>query len=276
MNGTELIVRHSFAPNRLRYCGRSDLSDLVPRFISVSSTELQNRLQTELLSFRGLFSYLSLIARENGLNPFDEKVGEAYWIGNELLSNVSHSSFRQLFAEKFSQDDFLGKELALDLAKKIPMDCVCHHSFHVFFTHFMTQAVPVTIRNLDLCRISWGKVMEADGKNPHQLRVEFEPLEFDAQSKKVFFGKKQEKLIEKPFEDSVLEGDWVSFHWNVYCMKLSEKQKNDLEFFTKKNLNAINLQSRIHFSAGNSALASEKSLSEDWLSKEDVEAWKKL
>lgn len=257
MNGTELIVRHSFAPNRLRYCGANDLSVLIPEFIEQNKKSeleknslinsannlsvLEEKLQTELLSFRGLFSYLSLIARENGLSPFDEKVGEAYWIGNELLENVSVDALKSLFLEKFSTEDFLGPELAANLAFKIPSDAIAHHSFHVFFTHFMTKAVPVTMPNMEKCRISFGKVVELDLESASKtVLVEFEPVEFDSQGNSFFFGEKAVKTIENPFSDDVQINDWVSFHWNTYCMALSKKQKEALEFFTKKNIAKIN------------------------------------
>lgn len=237
MNGTELVVRHSFAPNRLRYCGQSDLSREIPAFVSNQIPSLETRLQLELKSFKGLYSYLSLIGQENGLNPFDEKVGEAYWIGNRLLEKVPQDAMQKLFLEKFSSDDFLGKELALELAQKIPVACVPHHSFHVFFTHFMTNAVPVTLPNLEKCRVSWGKIIEI---RKGELFVEFEPLEFDRSDNFFYFGDAKIKAIENPFFDSLSIGDWVSFHWNTFCMKISNEQKDSLELFTKQNLKAIN------------------------------------
>jgi hypothetical protein len=235
MNGTELIVRHSFAPNRLRYCGQNDLSQSVPLFLSSYSLEAEKFLQFELQSFKGLYSYLFLIARGNNSNPFDEKVAEAYWIGNELLENVSRKSVQQLFLERFSGEDFWGKELAEELAGNLPAHFSCHHSFHVFFAHFFTGSVPVSLETMDSCRIGTGKVLET---RPHELLIEFEPLRFE--NKKLFLGKPEQKEIEKSFPDSLETGDWVSFHWNTYCMKLSAHQRKNLGFFTEQNIAAVN------------------------------------
>ncbi len=235
MNGTELVVRHSFAPNRLRYCGQSDLSQKIPLFLQSHSASLEKELQSELKTFKGLHSYLSLIAAENQLSPFDEKVAEAYWLGNGLLERVSRESVRRLFLERFSRDDFWGKELATELASNLPAHFSAHHSFHVFFAHFFSQTVPVSLQTMDSCRIATGKVLQA---NPNSLTVEFEPLQFE--NERLFFGEPKQKEIEKPFSDSVQSDDFVSFHWNTYCMKLSEKQRQNLEFFTQKNLEAVN------------------------------------
>src|SRR3989344_7446656 len=171
MNGTELIVRHSFAPNRLRYCGANDLSQKIPLFLQNHSADAEKELQSELKTFKGLYSYLSLIAAENSLKPFDEKVGESYWIGNELLEKVSPVSVRKMFLEKFSREDFWGKELAQELSENLPKRFFAHHSFHVFFAHFFTKAVAVSPQTLDHCRISCGKILETHG---NALTVEFE------------------------------------------------------------------------------------------------------
>lgn len=235
MNGTELIVRHSFAPNRLRYCGANDLSHQIPFFLQSHSASLEKELQNELKTFKGLYSYLSLIATENKLSPFDARVAESYWLGNELLEKIRVESVRKMFLEKFSREDFWGKGLATELAANLPTHFFCHHSFHVFFAHFFTQSVPVSLSTLDSCRISIGKTLEV---NPTSLTVEFEPLRFE--NERLFLGKKAEKTVEKPFPDSVGIGDFVSFHWNACCMKLSEKQQENLEYFTGANLKAVN------------------------------------
>ncbi|MBU0635800.1 hypothetical protein KKE06_02125 [Candidatus Micrarchaeota archaeon] len=235
MNGTELIVRHSFAPNRLEYCGKNNLKEKIPLFLSNYSSTLEKELQEELKSFKGLYSYLSLIATANNLSPFDEKVGEAYWIGNDFLEKVSQEQVQHLFLERFSREDFLGKELAQNLVSKLPNRFFVHHSFHVFFIHFLIESLSISLQNLDNCRISWGKVLEVF---PEKLLVESTSLNLKGEH--LFFGKKREKILEHPFEDDVIAGDWVSFHWNTFCMKLSSTQVDKLRFFTEQNLNSFN------------------------------------
>jgi len=235
MNGTELILRHAFPPNRLEYCGKNNLSESIPQLLSNHSSVLEKELQEELKSFKGLYSYLSLIAAANNLSPFDEKVGEGYWIGNELLEKVSPEQVQHLFLERFSREDFLGKELAQNLVSKLPAHFFVHHSFHVFFIHFLIESLSVSLPNLDDCRISPGKVLEVF---PKKLVVESNALELKGE--KLVFGKKKEKIIENPFGDSVAAGDWISFHWNVCCMKLSSQQVERLRFFTEQNLDCFN------------------------------------
>ena len=70
-------------PNRLGYCGGDDNRAL---YDYVVASAVDGGL-TELLGrFSGAMPYLRLIARSIGSrDPFDPRVVEAYWIGNDLL-----------------------------------------------------------------------------------------------------------------------------------------------------------------------------------------------
>ncbi len=235
MNPTELIVRHSFAPNRLRYCGATDLSDRIPAFIRSHDPDLERQLQNGLQSFKGLIAYLDLIAREIDAKPFSPGVGEAYWIGNELLSRVRLSAIEHLFETTFARDDYLGPELAAEARARLNPDFCVHHSFHVFFTHFITDAVPATIANLNRCRIAPARVLEIRSRN---LLTEYRPVaEHDG---RLYFAEPEELEIENAFDEPIAPNDWVSVHWNVRAMTLSREQKENLDRFTKKNIDALN------------------------------------
>lgn len=235
MNPVELIVRHSFAPNRRGYCGGADYSEKIRSFVGKNSPALQAELEFGLQTFRGLFGYLGLIAAANQKQVFESGVGEAYWIGNDLLNSVSSLAVRELFLNRFSSDDYLGSELAANFANRLPKRFFVHHSFHVFFVHFMTSQLDASVPNLDSCRVSWGRVAE---NRPGKLVVESRPL---VQSdKQLFLSDPALCEIDSFFSDRVSVGDWVSFHWGTYCMKLSAEQKKNLEFFTAENLSVVN------------------------------------
>src|SRR6516225_6560355 len=99
-SGMLRFIRYAFMPNRLRYCGGDDNRTLFEYGLEGVS---DGGLQPLLRKFNGALPYLQLIARANGLaDPFDARVVEAYWIGNELLEGVEA---RQLYAslqERFS------------------------------------------------------------------------------------------------------------------------------------------------------------------------------
>jgi len=91
MNGVLRCARYAFSPNKLKYCGPDRNSEL----FSYISKRISDQGLVELLDdFKVMYPYLKLIADENGIKDvFDERVVEAYWIGNNLLDGVSIRGF---------------------------------------------------------------------------------------------------------------------------------------------------------------------------------------
>ena len=86
LDGPQLFARYAFMPNRLTYCGGDDNRALFD--YCLAGVTDQGLLEL-LKQFSGAMPYLRLIARCNGLaDPFDPRVVEAYWLGNELLRGV--------------------------------------------------------------------------------------------------------------------------------------------------------------------------------------------
>lgn len=81
--GSLLFVRYAFMPNRLRYRGGDDHRMLFEYGVEHVGDGGLNSL---LRKFTGALPYPQLIARANRIpDPFDERVVEAYWIGNDLF-----------------------------------------------------------------------------------------------------------------------------------------------------------------------------------------------
>ena len=95
INALKKACLYCLPPNKLGYCGPVESWHSLETFLS--SPVDQNAVYTrELLQgFHAMHPYLDLIARENGLKPFDEEVIEAYWIGNILLEEVSHKELQK-------------------------------------------------------------------------------------------------------------------------------------------------------------------------------------
>ncbi len=235
MQPIELLARHSFPPNRLHYCGGNDYSQKIKLFVANKSPVLANELRTDYTTFQSAYNYLCAIADANKLDPFDPLVVEAYWIGNQLLENVSRKQIADLYTTKFSNEQNLGKELASEFAANLPPTVIPHHSFHVLYLHFMTRQLKATLQNLENCLILPCQVADASHSS---LVVHAPSLEHG--EKGYFISSGKLKKIEKPFPDHIRIGDWVSMHWNTYCMKLSTDQKQRLEQYTQKNIEIVN------------------------------------
>ena len=95
------FIRYAFMPNRLRYCGGDDNRTLFQYGIE---HVIDGGLPSVLRRFTGAFPYLQLIARSNGISdPFDQRVVEAYWIGNDLLNHVEARLLCDSLLERFDK-----------------------------------------------------------------------------------------------------------------------------------------------------------------------------
>jgi len=238
LQGIELLVRHSFAPNRLHYCGDDDYSSRIQQFIQSRDPTLGQTLKKEYTTFRAAFGYVKTIAESVQKNPFDFEVAEAYWIGNALLDHVSSDILSKLFLTRFSAGEYLGSELAAEMAAQLPAKIYPHHSFHVLYLHFLSGKVPVTLPNINHCLILPAKVLDV---SPGKLTVEKKPFEIHNGDFRI--GKPVHQEIDRFFSDPIQTGDWVSVHWNTYCMTLTPLQKENLEKYTAANLALLNAAS---------------------------------
>lgn len=99
--GSLRFIRYGFMPNHLRYCGGDDNQTLFQYGVE---NVVDAGVKAMLRKFTGALPYLQLIARANGIaDPFDDRVVEAYWIGNELLDHVEVRQLYDALAERFGK-----------------------------------------------------------------------------------------------------------------------------------------------------------------------------
>ena len=234
--GPARFIRYGFMPNRLRYCGGDDNSTL----FEYGVCELVDGGLTALLRrFNGALPYLQLIARANGIaDPFDPRVVEAYWIGNQLLERVEVSQLYDALAERFGKQ-LQGRTRELVLGKA-PAGARPHHSFHVLDVHSRVGELEHNLATMDACRVSWGKVLAADGG---QLLVERPPLVL--REGKLTLGEARRQRVPRQidgrgFADGATVGAWVSIHWDWVCEVLTDDEQRNLERYTRYHLAIAN------------------------------------
>ncbi|KKU86963.1 MAG: hypothetical protein UY17_C0034G0010 [Candidatus Beckwithbacteria bacterium GW2011_GWC2_47_9] len=223
MNGLSLCARYAFAPNYLKYCG-PDKNQELKGYLQTKTSDAG--LKAMLNDFAAMHPYLQLIAKENGIdNEFDERVVDAYWLGNKLLDNVALKSFFNHVNPRLSKKELKWFEL------KLPQGAKPNHAFHVF--NFITraghQAVHHTIESMDNCRISWG-IMLPKGK------VATQKLGYKDKQLQLVQAVKTIKNLVNDFE----VGDLVTFHWGWVCEKISQRQAKSLDRYTRLALRLAN------------------------------------
>ena len=237
ISGTTRFIRYAFMPNRLQYCGGDDNSTI---FEYALAAVREPPLDGMLRKFSGAMPYLTLIARSNNIaDPFDDRVVEAYWIGNELLDHVEVRDLYGSLRERYGKQ--LSPKLMELVAGKAPAGARPHHCFHVFDVWRTVNRLDGNVlATLDNCRVSWGVVRAVEGAD---VVVERRPLVLregqlvlgEAQPERVT------RLVEgKGFATSVAPGDPVSLHWGWVCEVLTERQVRALERHTIHHLTLAN------------------------------------
>jgi hypothetical protein len=234
--GSLRFIRYGFMPNQLRYCGGDDNRTL---FDYAVAGEVDGGVEPLLRQFTGALPYLQLIARENGIaDPFDDRVVEAYWLGNDLLNGVEARQLSDDLRARFGKQ-LTAKTLEL-IAGKAPAGAHPHHNFHVFDVHSRTGQLTHSLATMDQCRISWGRVLRIEGS---MLAVERQPLILAGG--KLALGRAATISVARQidgcgFADAAAPGDWVSLHWGWVCEVITPEQQRRLARETHRHLRLAN------------------------------------
>jgi hypothetical protein len=226
-DGLRLFARFAFMPNHLGYCG-ADVNAEIMAYLRHDAAD--DGLRRHLRTFTGAYPYLQLIAESNGIaDPFDARVVEAYWIGNDLLERVDWRLYARHLHERFRGRVKAG---TLDLlVGKPPAGARAHHSFHVFDVSFRA-GLPHGDAALDLCRIGWGTITAVE---PGAFAVSYRPIVTAAG--RLAFGEPQtQRVLRTLGEETHLDGAGIgatlAFHWRWACMVLRPSQVAALERYT--------------------------------------------
>jgi hypothetical protein len=240
-DGAQLFLRYAFRPNLLGYCGGEDN-------LALFQYGIEGRVDPGLIElesqFEGAYPYLQLIARANHIDdPFDYRVVEAYWIGNDLLEHVDLGAIYRSV-----EDRFKGRARPNDwrwLSLKAAAGARPHHSFHVLEVYpriglMRSGAADHVVETMEQCLIRWGRVVSTVGA---ELLVEAHPLVL--QDGKLGLGSPRRESVAgslegRGFVDGVTTGDWVSVHWGWACDVLTNDQQRRLESYTRHHIRLCN------------------------------------
>lgn len=234
--GSLRFIRYGFMPNQLRYCGGDDHRTLFEYGVH---NVIDGDLDPLLRAFTGALPYLQLIARVNAISdPFDARVVEAYWIGNDLLDHVEVRQLYDALLERFGTQ-LQGRTRDWVLGKA-PAGARPHHNFHVFDVHSRVGELGHSLHTMDQCRVSWGRVLRVEGA---ELVVERQPLILHEDKLALGLPLPTHVLRQVDghgFADAAAPGDWVSLHWDWVCETLTPRQHANLSRYTHDHLRLAN------------------------------------
>jgi hypothetical protein len=231
MLGLKIFALYSFPPQRFGFCGagKERGKEIFDFLLGKEILEIEEIMKNS----KAAHFYCQLIAKENKIpNSFNKKVVRAYWIGNKLLEKVRLKKLKEMVKKNFKKPK---------LANLLPKTSRVHHSFHVLVTGPIDKTLILTEGMKDLCKISWGKVLKILNSRFKigNLIVEYQPL---LREKIWFLGKPQKRKIfwHKKILPKLKVGDFVSFHWDFVCEKLSQEDLENLKKYTSLSIQVAN------------------------------------
>ena len=91
-----MFARYAYPPNALGYCGPAGAEAMLR---GDATADIARRARR----FEGAWSYLEFLASSAGIaDPLDERVVEAYWVGDDLLAGVSSAALVSFLTTRFA------------------------------------------------------------------------------------------------------------------------------------------------------------------------------
>lgn len=214
-SGPLRFVRFASPPNRLGHCGPFE-SDGVGEYLHAP---IDGGVAELAAQFEGAYPYLQLLAGAAHLHdPLHADVVEAYWIGNDLLDQVSLLDFGNSIDARFRRRAGSGWSR---IDASVPAG-VAHHSYHVLhvtpWTGLMRRGVvDEPLRIVDQCCVSWAQVVDS---GVGTTLVRRRPLVWAGS--RLRFGEPIVEQVTSPID--VWTGDWVALHWSTVCERLRPDQ----------------------------------------------------
>ncbi|MEV7084419.1 DUF6390 family protein [Streptomyces sp. NPDC093085] len=231
--GALLFARYAYPPNELGYCGPEDAGALL-------RAEETAGIERHARRFEGAWCYLELLAETAGLDdPLDERVVEAYWIGNELVERTRPET---VLARLLSRFDGQGGGTWREAAGR----ALAHHTFQVFDVYPWARllpgpAHPTALSVLDRCRIRTGVVRAVRGES---ATVECRPLRWTGTH--LIPGPPHREPVRwstggRSLLPGLAPGDVVALHWDWVCDILTPAQAARVESTERRHLTALGL-----------------------------------
>lgn len=236
-DGLELCIRFGAIPNALRYCGPGEAVDPFAAFLAQDAEIDETQLASLLERFEGLYPYLEVIAQRNGIaDAFDERVVEAYWIGNGLLDAMTPDDYVSIIERLATRG--LPKSIASSLIADLPHGLVPHHNAHVCYVGpgRTAHTVRATLETMDRCRIAPARVLSI--VDDRHLLAEQSSLRIE-NDRFVLSDSEPRTIV---YDTRVLTpkaGDVIATHWGTAALILSEAQHENLNAYDRLVRDAI-------------------------------------
>jgi hypothetical protein len=228
----QLASRFSLPPNSLGYCGRGSATEKFKAcFIKGDCADVG----LEIEKFIVLHPYLKTISQITNLPKFSYQVVECFWLGNKLINQAKVSDYDNLLENFLEQG--VPSWLVEELKEKRPKRFLPFHLFQVLHVGVgrASGSVPFNMEAVNNCMIRWGEVLKIGRED---LTVKINSLKKTKDHYKLV--QKEENFSYHPdFLKGIKPGDTLAVHWQQPIKILTEKEKENLTYWTKETLESL-------------------------------------
>jgi len=197
---------------------------------AITSRQETSGVREVLDQFPHLHAFQGALGQISGLDPYDPKIQEAYWIGNDLLKSVDREDAQKVLLQFYKRSE-LPREYMNELNDVLSKPAILHHNFQVAKIAVIDSGGmwdrldPVNncmVRSADISEISDDRIKVNAVrliKNRHEFSLE----------KKDEFVKYDQNLV-----GNLKTGDKVALHWGTVAMELSKDQEEQLIYWTQE------------------------------------------
>lgn len=240
MNALQRAAAYAVKPNEFGRCGPHNAHAILSEYVNNPASHDEMEIRQLLSQFEVAMPNYKLIASANGISdPLDPRVIEAYWLGNELIENVSAADVRTLISNDVEQSGWSKHQIAIMFAAITMKSAKPHHCLSVLYYYVFSgrnfAKQDDFKRRMDICRAASGRVVEV---MPDKLIVAYNPLAFSG-TEIVGLGSEANKAVDRGFIKDVTVGDMVSFHLDYGIEKLDEASVARLEHYTRSTITSI-------------------------------------
>ena len=227
-------------PNRLNFCGPENQDDVLEFYANANKNLVKGSIKPLLEDFETMYPYLKFIARENGIkDPFDERVVDAYWLGNNYTSVITSKKYYKYLINDFDLNKKIGQKIVRSIEANFSNNSIPHHNFHALniFRHTGKSKGILVVNVFDKCRISFARIVNIDpSTRGAAIKVKRKMILIDEMGD-LYETKPRNDTVKNDFENITLVhglevGDIISVHWGSICEKISTSQANNLQKIT--------------------------------------------
>lgn len=260
----KLCARFALQPNLLGYCGRKSATAI---FYDCIVNNRYDKVREELEKFIVLNPYLQTIAEIIGQDPYDFAVIEAYWLGNDLLSQIKPRNYTLLIQNLAKQG--VPEFLISEIKDKIPKEFIPIHLFNILHVGVgkASGSVPFNLDSINNCMVRWGRVKEIEKKDmalgisKDDIRTKYNQQTVKNQITNLKFKLvtvETVKLVQKnkhyqlensletiPYLSELVgdlkAGDIITAHWGWIAMRITQRSQLKLQKWTKGLIASISI-----------------------------------